>query len=96
MRQTPGPRAGRCYAAARLRFAYRRVLSRDPSAEESRILLGLLEKHQAQFADDPRAADKLLNIGEAPTAAPGDRAELAAWTSVVRILLNLHETITRT
>ena len=24
-----------------------------------------------------------------------DRAELAAWTSVARVILNLHETITR-
>ena len=30
-----------------------------------------------------------------PAPADVDPAELAAWTSVARVLLNLHETITR-
>jgi hypothetical protein len=37
----------------------------------------------------------LLGVGDAPVPAGLDPAELAAWTSVARVLLNLHETITR-
>ena len=33
--------------------------------------------------------------GQSPIPADIDPAELAAWTSVARVLLNLHETITR-
>ena len=37
----------------------------------------------------------LLGFGRRPMPSDVDTGELAAWTSVVRIVLNLHETITR-
>jgi mono/diheme cytochrome c family protein len=82
-------------APSRLRWAYRQALSREPSAQELGILTALLDKHRAEYAADLAAADKLLATGDAPSPGDADRAELAAWTSVVRVLLNLHETITR-
>jgi hypothetical protein len=36
-----------------------------------------------------------LKLGFAPVLDGLDHAELAAWTSVGRLILNLHETITR-
>ena len=80
---------------ARLRWAYRQALSRDPDSRELGVLAGLLEKHRAEYAADPAAAAKLLSIGESKLPEGVDPVELAAWTSVVRVLLNLHETITR-
>jgi hypothetical protein len=47
------------------------------------------------YKQNAKAADALLAVGFAPVPAGLDRAELAAWTSVARVLLNLHETITR-
>ena len=80
---------------ARLRRAYRQALSREPDSRELAVLAGLLEKHRAQYAADPAAAAKLLSTGDAKAPDGMDPVELAAWTSVVRVLLNLHETITR-
>ncbi|HEX3726061.1 MAG TPA: PSD1 and planctomycete cytochrome C domain-containing protein [Pirellulales bacterium] len=80
----------------RLRWAYRQVLSREPDGQEMVILSGLWEKHRTAYAADPAAAEHLTSIGEATANQGLDRAELAAWTSVARILLNLHETINRT
>jgi hypothetical protein len=37
----------------------------------------------------------LLAVGQAPAAPGVDPAELAAWTSVARVILNLHEAVTR-
>jgi hypothetical protein len=37
----------------------------------------------------------LIKTGEAPVAKNVDAAELAAWTNVTRVILNLHETINR-
>ncbi len=54
----------------------------------------LLEKHREKFAAAPRRAKDVLTTGLSPAPA-GDAVELAAWTSVVRVFLNLHETITR-
>ena len=42
-----------------------------------------------------RSAEALLVIGEKPVPRDLDEVQLAAWTSVARVLLNLHETITR-
>ena len=36
-----------------------------------------------------------LKIGFAPVPSGANTVELAAWTHVARVLLNLHETITR-
>ncbi len=81
--------------ADRVRWAYRRALSRDPKAEESKLLGTLYEKHLAEYSKDKDAAQKLVSTGDYPVPKDVDVAELAAWTSVARVLLNLHETITR-
>jgi hypothetical protein len=79
----------------RLNWLYRRVLTRLPKSEERAVLIGLLDKHRAEYSADRAAAEKLIATGLAPIAKDLDAAELAAWTSVTRTLLNLHETITR-
>jgi hypothetical protein len=58
-------------------------------------MLDLQRRHRAAYAADPKAADELLAIGATPVPAGLDTTDLAAWTHVARILLNLHETITR-
>jgi hypothetical protein len=82
-------------ASQRLQFAFAQVLQRPPRPEETTVLAGLLEKHQREFAADKSSAEKLLTVGDLKSPADLDPAELAAWTSVCRVLLNLHETITR-
>ena len=79
----------------RLRYAYRRALQRDPTTTESGLLLTLYRQHLAQYQVDTKAAAALLNVGDAKPPADIQPAELAAWTSVARVVLNLHETITR-
>ncbi|OAI47773.1 hypothetical protein AYO44_08980 [Planctomycetaceae bacterium SCGC AG-212-F19] len=81
--------------ATRLTWAYRQALSRLPRPEEEKILLGLYAKHLDDYAADAAAAQKLLSTGLKPVPQGMNVAELAAWTSVARVILNLHETITR-
>ena len=81
--------------SARLDRAFRLALARPPRPEETAILTRLLAKHQRQFEGEPGAARELLGIGDTPAPSGIAPAELAAWTSVTRVLLNLHETITR-
>jgi hypothetical protein len=82
-------------AAARLRFAYQQTILRDPTADEQKLLTALYEKHLAQYKSDLPAAAQVQTVGDLKAAANQDAAELAAWTSVARVLLNLHETIVR-
>ena len=79
----------------RIAFVVRQALGRSAESAETEVLQKLYEKHLAEYQADPKAADKLLAIGESPLPANVVKPELAAWTSVARAVLNLHETITR-
>ena len=79
----------------RIHYALREALQRPARADEVKILDGLVEKHLAHFRADPAAAQALLKVGDSPLPADLPAADLAAWTSVARVILNLHESITR-
>lgn len=79
----------------RIVWAWQQALQRNPTATEMRITRELLETQLKTYRADPKAADALLKTGLAPVPDGQDRAELAAWTHVARVLLNLHESITR-
>jgi len=80
---------------ARLTFAYQHALNRNPNTKELTLLTTLFVKHLKQYKADQAAAIALLKVGAKPADAKLDKSELAAWTSVARVVLNLHETITR-
>jgi hypothetical protein len=88
-------REGGKSARDRVAWAMRETLSRTPEDQEVEVLRDLAKKHLKHFAAEPGAAQSALAIGA--SAVPNDIAahELAAWTSVARAILNLHETITR-
>jgi hypothetical protein len=79
----------------RLRWAFRLVLARQPTPRETEMLTALFENHLRQYTADPEAAKKLLQVGNARVPDDLSVTELAACTSVTRVLLNLHESITR-
>jgi hypothetical protein len=81
--------------AARVEWAWRRVLQRSPEPEELRVALDLVERHAATYKGNPAGAESLLKVGFAPMPEGVDKVELATWTHLARVLLNLHETITR-
>jgi Protein of unknown function (DUF1553) len=78
----------------RIKWAWRQVLQREPGPDEIERVGLLVEKHLKQYEADPQAAQALLKVGFQPPPQLKP-TELAAWTSVARVLLNLHETITR-
>ena len=88
-------REGGLDVAARIDRAFRIALSRAPSEREAGVLRDLVAKHLEEYQKDPSAAKDVLGAGARPPDATLDPAELAAWTSVARTILNLHEMITR-
>jgi hypothetical protein len=82
-------------ATRRLDWAFRSALSRPPRDEEVQVLTALVAKHAQEYGQDRAAAEKLLGTGDHPLPSNAQVAELAAWTSVARVILNLHETLTR-
>src|SRR5205085_828045 len=81
--------------ASRLDRLFERALDRSPSPQEANVLLALLHHHRREFTADRPSAEQLLTVGEHPRLKETDPVELAAWTSVARTVLNLHETVTR-
>ncbi len=88
-------RDGGASAEARLRHGYRLVLGRDPKPAEARALTAAAADFQARYKDDGKSAEALLGHGEAPRDQAFAAPDLAAWTGVASILLNLDETVTR-
>lgn len=83
--------------AARIVFGFRACTARAPRADEVDVLARLFARERERFAADESAAKALIEHGKhALGAAPrGDLADLAAWTAVANVLLNLDETLTR-
>lgn len=79
----------------RLWEAFQQLLAREPLEEEAGILLALLATHRQHFEAQPEEAARLAAVGTAPCPEDLALSEVAAWTSVTRALLNLHETVTR-
>ncbi|MBI83436.1 MAG: hypothetical protein CMJ81_09590 [Planctomycetaceae bacterium] len=78
-----------------LATAFRIATSRWPSQDEQNVLEGCLERARKHFQDQPVAAELLLDVGQARRNPHVDNVELAAYTSVMNVLLNMDETITR-
>jgi hypothetical protein len=82
---------------ARVAFAFRRCLGREPSSTERGHLLGLLQTARATFAGDAEATMKLTSGSgkKTPVAGQPSATDLAAWMATTRIILNTDEFITR-
>jgi hypothetical protein len=88
-------RAGGKTAAERIDYAYRRALARSPKTEELAVVERALATYLARYRDDAAAAQKVVAVGESKPDANFPATELAAYTLVANLILNLDETVTR-
>jgi hypothetical protein len=79
----------------RLKHAFRLALSRTPTAAEIEVLMTVLNQQRGAFYKDAKAAEKLLSVGESKRNEKLNATELAAWTTVASVILNLDETMTK-
>jgi hypothetical protein len=86
----------------RLAAAVKRCLTREPSSSELQVLQAFLERQKKRFQQpgaDPwpllAANEKAKQALSAKLAGVATPAELAAWTTVARVIMNLDETITK-
>jgi mono/diheme cytochrome c family protein len=84
--------------AQRLTFAFRRVVARTPTPAESNELLGLWQRQRERFLrGEANPWNLATNDPDQPFVLPANTRmeDLAAWTAVARVLLNLDEAITK-
>ena len=79
----------------RLTLAFRLVLSRRPTQAEGRLLCANFDHQLNRFRENSHAAAKLLEIGDFSRHGGANVTELAAYTAVANLILNLDETITK-
>jgi hypothetical protein len=79
----------------RITLAFRRITARRPSAAELDRLVRAWERQLAHFRQAPKDAEALVKMGEAPLKEDCDRCELAAYTTVASLIMNLDEAITK-
>ena len=79
----------------RINFAYRRVLSRRAEAEEVTMIGAFLDGQLSRYRVAPEEARKAVSFGESKAPAGLDAVELASWTLVGNLILNLDEAVMR-
>ena len=81
--------------AERISFGFRACLARYPTSAETTRLLALLEDARASYAQDETAARQLATDPLGPLPEGMEAANLAAWTVVANVLMNLDEFLAR-
>jgi hypothetical protein len=81
--------------ADRVKFAFRQVLARQPTADELQKLTALFESERKHYEADEAAANEMAASESTDRAKSDNIADLAAWTVVSNVLLNLDETLNK-
>ena len=79
----------------KINYAYRTILSRGPTETESKSLLNLYNEHLSEFSKNKETAKEILGSGESIVDESLDQTQLASWTMITHLILNLSETVTK-
>jgi hypothetical protein len=79
----------------RVAHLFRLATARPPTGAERQILLAAFERLRQQYQADPSAATKLVGAGDWPRDPKLDVSELAAYTGLASLVLNLDEVISK-
>jgi mono/diheme cytochrome c family protein len=79
----------------RIAFLFKRATARTPDAREMSVLLEAYQTHLAKYQKDVEKAKKLIAGGEAKVDVSLNASELAAWTMIANLLLNLDEVLNK-
>ena len=80
---------------SRIAYAFRLATSRNPNSTESQVLADSYRYSMDKFQTKTGSAEKYLSAGEHPRDPKLDVKELAAYTSVASLIINLDETVTK-
>jgi hypothetical protein len=79
----------------RIKLGYELVLARPPRPVEMNIVLAALSGFETRYRGDAKSAKEFLNHGDSVSSAKLDPRELAAYSSIASLILNLDETVTK-
>lgn len=79
----------------RLAYLFRLATARRPDAKEQFALLATFHEHLAEFQRNSAAAKELIAVGESSPDGTLNPSELAAWTMIANLVLNLDEVLNK-
>jgi len=88
-------REGGSTPASRVTYGFELATARKPGSRESEILLSSFSFYRDAFQGRPADAAKFLAHGEAPRDERLDARELAAYSAVASLILNLDAAVTK-
>jgi Protein of unknown function (DUF1553) len=80
---------------ARIAFMFKLATARKPDARETEELVTAYNDFRKKYDGDVKAAQQLIAVGESKADPKLDKPELAAWTMVANLILNLDEVINK-
>ena len=80
---------------ARIAYIFEIATARLPKPKEEALLLETFQAHYQELAADPEAAKALIAVGESPPDETLDAVEVAAWTMIANLILNLDEVLNK-
>ena len=89
------PREGGKTADDRLTLMFRLATSRTPESDDLADLRSAFNELSDHYTKDPKAAQQLISTGDTRPDPRLNPSELAAWTMIGNIILNLDEVITK-
>jgi hypothetical protein len=79
----------------RAAYMFRLCTAQHPNQKERDELVGVFHDHRTHFADHADDAGQFIAVGESEPDASLDPVELAAWTMVANLILNLDEVVSK-
>jgi hypothetical protein len=80
---------------SRLNFGWKLALVQSPEPRQEKVLIDALQKFEHQYKDHYDAARDLLSEGDSKSDRSIDPVELAAYTEVASMILNLDQMVTK-
>ncbi len=82
-------------AQTRIAFMFKLATARKPDAKETQELLTAYSDFLKKYSGDAKAAQQLIAVGETKADPKLNTGELAAWTMIANLILNLDEVINK-
>ena len=80
---------------ARIAYLFEMATARLPKPVEEALLLKTFQAHYQELEADPEAAKALITVGESTPDETLDPVEVAAWTMLANLILNLDEVLNK-
>jgi mono/diheme cytochrome c family protein len=80
---------------ARIAYMFTLATARKPDAKETEELVAAYNDFRKKYDGDAKAAGQLIAVGETTADPKLNASELAAWTMVANLILNLDEVINK-